>query len=250
MQYEDRLTIATPEGVELELTLAGLGSRLAAALLDTLIKYGVMLAVLLFFGGLSALSESTSEAQDIFLLPLIILTFFVLMFGYDIFFEAFASGRTPGKAALGIRVVREGGRPCGFLAATIRNLVRVVDFLPASYLVGMISVLVTAKNQRVGDLAAGTIVVRDRKMPKNPPPVGATVPPSPQVAGWDVSAITSDELTAVRSFLARRFELDPEARYRLGWELAARLRPKVGGADPSHPELFLEQLAAAKSARM
>ncbi|MDQ3987114.1 MAG: RDD family protein [Actinomycetota bacterium] len=253
MQYEDRLTISTPEGVEIELSLAGLGSRLSAAVIDALIKFALTLAILFTLGGVSASTMDDSNMNYLALAG-VILAIFLTTFGYDIFFEAFASGRTPGKAALGIRVVREGGRPCGFLAATIRNVMRLVDFLPSGYLIGIVSVLATAKNQRVGDIAAGTIVVRDRNAPAYRGSIGTpAAPPSaapPSVSGWDVSAITPDELSAVRSFLERRFELDPEARYRLGWELAERLRPKVGGAEQSHPEFFLEQLAATKTARM
>jgi uncharacterized RDD family membrane protein YckC len=181
---------------------------------------------------------------------LIVLTFLVL-FGYDVAFETLASGRTPGKRAAGLRVVRQGGEPPGFLAAAVRNLLRLVDLLPALYAIGVISILFTSRNQRLGDLAAGTLVVRERRPGRS----ASLLPPASwaaadRFAAWDVSAITSFELVTVRRFLERRFELEPHARVHLARDLAERLRPKVVGApEGTHPEEFLEGLAVAKASR-
>jgi uncharacterized RDD family membrane protein YckC len=248
VQYEDTVTIETPEGVDLNVTLAGLGSRFVAAVIDLLIQVGTLF---IFFFALGIVGEAAGDLGG-FAVAIGALLIFVVVFVYPVLFETLNSGRTPGKAAIGIRAVMEGGRPITFAAAAVRNLVRLVDTLPFSYAVGIVAILVSKKNQRLGDMAAGTLVVRDRK----PEPVAAawvhsmTPQYSYEVDGWDVSSVDEDEIATVRSFLLRRFELTPEARYGLANELAARLRPKVAGYDPNLPsEAFLERLASAKSRR-
>lgn len=247
MEYEDHLTIATPEGLDLDLTLAGVGSRFASALVDNLIQAALVLALLLVLG----LGFGVSASGGGFAAALWVLLSFLVFVGYDVTFEVLASGRTPGKRMNGLRVVREGGEPVTFLASAIRNTLRLIDILPSLYLVGIVSVLVTARNQRLGDLAAGTLVVRERKASA---PTSAFRGPRPRripdVDGSDTSAITADELAAVRAFLERRDALTLDARNHLAETLAARLRPKVAGQILSlHDELFLEAVAAAKAAR-
>ena len=253
MEYEDRITIATPEGVDLELTLAGLGSRFAAALVDGFLQTALVAAlalVLVGLDGFGTLDETGGIGAAIFFVAS-----FLVWFGYDILFEVLASGRTPGKRWNGLRVVRTGGHPITFLPSAIRNILRLVDLLPAAYVVGCISVLVTKRNQRLGDLAAGTLVIRDRRDRRAEPPAlprrFAPRPPEPEtVSAWDVSAIAGDELVAVRSFLERRHDLEDAARHHLAWQLADALRPKVAGAPGDmSAERFLEHLAAAKEAR-
>lgn len=255
MELEDRVSIVTPEGVTLDLTLAGLGSRAVGAILDGLIKSAIIFGTIaLFFGGIGVLDSSTRgnpDPRSALLIGIAIGTviIFVVNFFYDVLFETLASGRTPGKRAAGIRVVRTGGGPVRFVTSAIRNIVRIVDYLPAGYAVGIISVLVTSKNQRLGDLAAGTLVVRERKE-RAPHWTPSLTGPRPETQNWDVSAMTGDELSTVRAFLSRRHGLTPEARGRLAWELSERLRPKVTGAPPDlHAERFLEQIAAAKASR-
>jgi uncharacterized RDD family membrane protein YckC len=241
--YEDRISIPTPEGVELELVLAGVGSRLVATLVDFLIKMAVLFALWL-------LGSAAGGDDGGFLVLLLIVASFLVFFGYDVAFEALASGRTPGKRAAGLRVVRLGGEPVGFMASAIRNLLRLVDSLPGIYAVGTVCILFSRRNQRLGDLAAGTLVVRERRAPLLAALPAASVFGMPDSAAWDVSGVTPFELVTVRRFLERRCQLDPSARGRLGWELAERLRPKVVGAPPDlHPEQFLEAVAAAKASR-
>jgi hypothetical protein len=148
-------------------------------------------------------------------------------------------------------VVRIGGRPVGFVSSAIRNMVRIVDFLPSLYLVGIIATVSTKLNQRLGDLAAGTVVVREK-----PTTIAAAPAPSSPVetdggltGTWDLSAVTNDDLAMVRRFLERRTELTPQARGHLAHELAGRLYPKVIGAPVLPPETFLEYLSAAKAKR-
>jgi uncharacterized RDD family membrane protein YckC len=245
MEFEDRLTIATPEGVDLELTLAGVGSRFASALIDYLIQLLIILALALILGvGIGVEPTSNGYASAIW-----IVAAFLLFVGYDICFEVLASGRTPGKRLNGLRVVRENGAPVTFTASAVRNILRLVDILPGSYLVGIGSILLSSRNQRLGDHAGGTLVVRERK-PLPAEPELRSYRRRVEPPAWDTSAIGTDELVAVRSFLARRDALTWDARQQLAGELAARLRPKVGGATAADaPELFLERLAAAKAAR-
>ena len=258
MDYEDRISIATPEGIELEVTLAGVGSRFVALLIDQCIQWGVLLAFLLALAlGAEASGSDLGGMAGTLAGAFMVLLFFVMMFGYPVYFEARAAGRTPGKRALGLRVVDVDGRPVTFRSSAIRNVVRLVDSLPGVYLVGIIAVLATQRNQRLGDLAASTIVVMERtggrsKKGKQPAWMQPKTleEPSPETATWDVSAITAEELATVRRFLERRSSLTAEARGRLAVELALRLRPKVVGPDPDmHPEELLLELAALKASR-
>ena len=255
MSYEDRISIATPEGVDLELTLAGLGSRSVARLVDQAIQTAVMLALGVLAGVAGAgLGSSSTGALA---LALVVVAVFLVQFGYDVLFEVLASGRTPGKRWSGLRVVRSDGAPVGFVTSAVRNLVRLVDILPVMYGVGMVAVLASGRNQRLGDMAAGTVVVRERREAARVAPVPEGVGRDGVTGGaiaretWDLSAVSAEELATVRRFLDRRSGLTPDARARLATELASRLSPKVvGPAGDAGPEAFLEELAAAKAARL
>jgi uncharacterized RDD family membrane protein YckC len=249
VEYEDRVTIQTPEGVDLQLTLAGVGSRFVAAITDFLIQNALVIAAALALLGGSALTGddvATGLGAALFFIVL-----FLVIFGYDILFEVFASGRTPGKRATGIRVVRSGGEPVGFLTSAVRNVLRLVDFLPFMYAVGIVAILVTRRNQRLGDIAAGTLVVRERLGARRrrtaPRPIER---PVSEASGWDVGGVTGEEVAAVRSFLERRWELEADPRADVARALAEKLRPKVSGAAAGlGDEEFLEALAATKARR-
>ncbi len=242
MQLDDRVTLATPEGVALELILAGLGSRFLARLLDSVIQFGVIVALAF---GLGIAGGGTPG----FVQAIVIIFVFLTIFAYDVAFETLNHGRTIGKQAAGIRVVGQTGEPVRFLASAIRNIARILDFLPAFYLIGTISIIATERDQRVGDLAAGTLVMRDRfpGMARMTAPI--TVNPA-AVATWDVSAIGTGEIQAVRQFLDRRLDLTPPARNYFVADLANRLAPRVAGIPPySHPEYVLEGIVVAKQSR-
>src|SRR5688572_13002889 len=142
--FDDRLAIATPEGVEVELTLAGIGSRFIAAGIDFTIQIVVIiaLAVLLRPAGDAGFAIFTSGA-------------FALIFFYDVLFEVLGRGRTPGKRVTGLRVVGPGGRPIALVRSAVRNILRIIDILPGFYAVGMTVIFITPRNQRIGDLVAG-----------------------------------------------------------------------------------------------
>ena len=241
MLLDDRVTIATPEGVSLELVLAGVGSRFIARLLDTVIQFAIIFAL--------ALGVYLTSAPGIVRAVVRVLLFLVV-FGYDVPFEVLNGGRTIGKLAAGIRVVGNLGEPIGFLASAIRTILRIVDFLPVFYVGGVIAIVATKRDQRLGDLAAGTIVVRDRF-----PGVGrelrapATVPVD-AVATWDVSALDHDDVAAIHQFLDRRLAMTTPVRAYFATELAARVAPRVAGAPwGTHPEYLLEGIVVAKQAR-
>jgi uncharacterized RDD family membrane protein YckC len=244
MEYEDRVRISTPEGVDVELTLAGIGSRFIAAILDLLVQGAVLLAAAVALGVLGG--AGTGLAVAIFSI-----LFFLVFFAYDVLFEVRSRGRTLGKRWTGLRVVRTGGRPVTFVPSCVRNVMRLVDILPAFYAIGMLSIFATPRNQRLGDLAAGTLIVRERSggiRVRSAPAEAALARGSEE--GWDVSAVSARDVGTVRQFLDRRAGLDAGARAELASELERRLRPLVAGApERLDPEEFLERLAATKADR-
>src|SRR5216110_854262 len=159
-QFARRLAIETPEHLVLELELAGVGSRIAAAACDA-----VLLGVLSFgLGlGLAALltGRESAGAWSTLVAVLALLALFLLFWGYFLLFEALNHGRTPGKRLMGIRDVMDTGHPITFAAAAVRNLIRIVDALPFG-MVGLAFVLFHPQNKRLGDIVAGTVVARDR----------------------------------------------------------------------------------------
>lgn len=239
VDLDDRMTLANAEGIDLDLSLAGIGSRGSAVLIDLALQFLVSLVVLavgLSYGGFGVAFAAIFS--------------FLILLGYPILAEGFASGRTVGKAVMRIAVVSVDGTPVPFLAAVIRNVIRVVDLLPGAYFVGIVSVLVTDRNQRVGDLAAGTIVVHTGRPRVADPGFAMMGTLPPESAGWDVSGVTVDEVAAVRSFLIRRGELDQRHRADLAQTLAFQILPKVAGVPlEGGPELFLERIVAVKMAR-
>lgn len=240
MEYADRVEIATPEGVDVSLELAGLGSRFIAILIDTAFKLlliGALFVVLHAIGGGGAVAALVIGA-------------FLIWFFYDVLFEVLAGGRTPGKRASGIRVIGAGGEPVTLLPSSTRNLIRLVDGPLTGFIAGVVSIVASKRNQRLGDMAADTLVVRDAPPGAGSQAAGRTQLPAAHDPHWDVSAVSAEELSAVRQYLDRRWSLEAAARERLAWQLAEGLRAKVAGAPTElRGEEFLERLAAAKAAR-
>jgi hypothetical protein len=132
--------------------------------------------------------------------------------------------------------------------SAVRNVLRLVDGALTLYIAGSIAILATERNQRLGDLAAGTVVIRERRSTTMPQQSRNLFMPPPNVASWDVSAITVEEIAAVRGFLDRRHGLESVHRERIAMELAIRIGAKVVGAyGQIHPEAFLEAVRTAKS---
>jgi uncharacterized RDD family membrane protein YckC len=161
---DEQLTISTPEQVTFEYEMAGIGSRFVAALLDHVIVAAILLFLLCagsFVGQVSLFASGGDAATAYLILAILILIIFLVMFGYFVVFETVWHGQTPGKRAGRLRVIRHNGQPIGAGEAMIRNLVRLADFLPVFYGIGFISMFIDKEARRLGDFAAGTIVVRE-----------------------------------------------------------------------------------------
>jgi uncharacterized RDD family membrane protein YckC len=245
MQTEpDRdLVVATPERVSFDYQVAGLGTRVIAQVLDLLIVFGVLLAV--YFVAIAALVVGTDAATLIFLIGS-----FVVIFGYFWVSEALWSGQTVGKKALRLRAVGDRGEPLTFAQAGIRNIVRIVDFLPYGYGVGLVVLFANGRGKRLGDLAAGTIVVKDSdrvylwQLPgaRAAAPAHEVVVASP--AEVTLRRLDPDLRRLVSSYARRRPDLPLEVRA----QLASQIQPSLRSADPdvfaqSGPLAALDHLA-------
>lgn len=255
MELDDTITVATPEGLELALVLAGLGSRFIAGAIDLVIQ-GILALILLIGTGVTAGVQGGAAV-------VLVIGEFVIWLFYFVLFEMLGGGRSPGKRLTHLRVLRDTGDPIDLRSSLIRNLMRLIDGPTLLYLPSLVSVAVTRRNQRPGDLAAGTIVAREltgsatAADARSPAPVPAARPAAAQTpAGrggaerWDASAVSPEETAAVRSFLERRDGLDADARRELAARLADGLRPKVTGARADvGAEYFLEELVRIKRSR-
>ncbi|HMK63424.1 MAG TPA: RDD family protein [Acidimicrobiales bacterium] len=269
MTLDDRHLIPTPEGISLDLVLAGLGSRIAAFVLDLLVQVVFFVLVVVVVTGTLSGGGQTSALVAAGILSATALLDFI---GYFVLCEMLWSGRSVGKKAAGLRVVRTEGTSVGFWSSLLRNVTRIVDMMPGFlYLVGSVLILVTPKNQRLGDILGSTMVIRERQAafalqrgtPFDDPgywTVPGTVGPSwyapggfvlpPGLSNWDVSAVPEQELVLIRRFLANRNGYRPEARWRLAMELAGRVWPLISGPQaPPPPEELLECVMLVKSTR-
>jgi uncharacterized RDD family membrane protein YckC len=235
--------------VDVALEPAGFGSRFAAALLDGAIQFVVvMLLVMISIPTVMILSTPGGDINwgglsGVFL-AILLLAFGFLFFFYKLLFEAFWNGQTIGKRVLGIRVVQLSGLPAGFLQVVVRNLMRVVDYLPANYLVGAVVVLASRHHQRLGDMVAGTVVVRERRAPAPQLPPAISVAPEYDVTRLQehVLRLTEPDLAAARSFWQRRSQLEPKSRSRVATAVAEGLARRMGWMEPITPtaEHFIE----------
>jgi uncharacterized RDD family membrane protein YckC len=222
-------TVLTPEYVEFRFTLAGLYSRLLAWLIDTcIVLFGtgfVLTALNLVMVGFPGLASALS-----------FIVYFLVDWGYGIALETAWSGQTVGKRALNLRVIQESGVRIGFYHAALRNLARPVDRLPILYLVGGLTALVSGSHQRLGDMLAGTIVVRERRL-KVPSALGTTGEEgllSDPLFVARVKRLSAEERELLLSAALRREELRMEARLKLFSALGARLQDALAMEKPAH----------------
>ena len=241
--------VVTPEAVLLEFESASLGSRLLAILVDLAVQGGVLFAFFTVFG-IATADQSFSTAVAIIVVTVAL---FAVILGYPVAMETLWRGRSLGKAALGLRVVTMEGAPIRFRHAAVRGALGLVDFYVSSGLVATLAVLFSRDNRRLGDLAAGTRVLRERSAA--PPPVAVHFPTPPgyeqYAASLEVGPVTADEYELVRSFLLRVHQLTPVARASLAYRLANPLARKIGHTPPAQvvPETFLVCLASAYQRR-
>jgi uncharacterized RDD family membrane protein YckC len=256
----DELNIDTPELVDIQMPLAGIGSRFIALLVDSLIWFAGLLVVIvliaIFLPGIAAFSEMSAE----WAVAIIFILIFLFHWGYFTLFEAYWNGRTPGKRVARIRVIQRSGRAIGLFESMARNLVRYVDQFPFFYAVGVIAIFVTRQHQRLGDLAAGTLVVRDRL--EEAPLWGesgartftaqifpTTPSPEPHLAyllsATGIACLSSTDLEVLEGFFARRLDLSLPTRQALAERIAAAIQAKSGLEPPTGAsvETFLEATA-------
>lgn len=221
-------SVVIGEAVALELRPARLPSRMLAAAADLSIQLGAFLALIVLVGRLTAGLDSAASAASALVLVIAVAV------GYPVLFETLWRGRTPGKALLGLRVVRDDGGPVGFRQALVRGLVGVFVERPGItlFVAGVVTSLASRQGKRLGDVLAGTFVQQER-VPAAPPSVAPM--PAP-LAGWaatlDLSRLPDDLALAARQLLSRMGELTPAAREELGGRLVRAVAAVVSPPPP------------------
>jgi len=210
---EETLDIQTPENVAFGYQVAGIGSRFLASLLDTILILLLQTVVILVFVLVLSAFDLFGETIAAWVYAVLGIVGFIFFWGYYIFFEMLWNGQTPGKRWVGLRVIRTDGTPITLSESFIRNLTRLVDFLPAMYGIGIISMFLDKQSRRLGDLAAGTLVVHDRA----PISIQALSARRSVIAvqghklvsleGFPLERVTNDDLALIEDFLLRREQL-------------------------------------------
>ncbi|MCC5827913.1 MAG: RDD family protein [Phycisphaeraceae bacterium] len=244
--FMDLLTsidLETPEQVELKLDLAGPASRFAAQMLDWLLQFIVIMVFVIVLVAADALHfmDMVDEMQGGVLMALTIAIVWVFLIFYGFLFEWLMHGRTPGKWLINLRVISESGGPPTVLALFLRNVLRFADFLPTVYMLGGIVCALNARHQRLGDMAAGTLVIREQAPDQRYMPAAAHDLPRAASSMADTS-LTQEETQLLRRFFERRAELTDDARYRLARRLAEQLFRRHGGDHSLSDEKYLEAL--------
>jgi uncharacterized RDD family membrane protein YckC len=207
----DTLRIETPENVSFAYPVAGLGSRFMAAIVDTLLIALLQILVDLLLG--LTILQNMESALASWLVAIYSLIGFAFLWGYYIFFELLWNGQSPGKRWVGLRVIRTDGMPISAAESLIRNLVRTVDFLPVGYGIGVVTMFINGQSRRLGDLAAGTLVVYDRHAEALPI---LTYGPGVILPGGDrstetfdlpVEKLTNENILLIQQFFSRRMDM-------------------------------------------
>lgn len=260
LESSETLVIETPERVPLEFALASIGNRFLACAFDhamQVIIIGVAALIVFITGNFDLLGEKFFDAPK-WLQAALVIFLFVVFSGYFVLFEYFWNGQTPGKKLLKLRVIREDGRPVTFWEAAVRNLLRLFDMMPAPviplYSVGLISVFASKRDQRLGDLFAGTLVVREREAEAptfdqvfNSPTSDSALRRSFKQINFagNVKVVTETEIEVVENFLRRRWDLPDRPREWMAWRIAlpilSKMQPIIDPQTFTY-EAFLEEL--------
>jgi uncharacterized RDD family membrane protein YckC len=247
IETEETLIIETPERVPLAFALASIGNRFLAVLIDHFLQYMAILVVAWAFISWSGAGDMNSIERDELMsqmskwtIALMIIILFLIFSGYFIFFEWLWNGQTPGKRLLKLRVIREDGRPITLWEAIARNLLRIFDAIPGFffpvYSLGLISIFLSSRDQRFGDMFAGTVVIRERT--DEAPTFEETFSNQISDAAFrrvqkrtdfqaNVNLVTQDEIEVVESFLRRRWDLTERQRLWMAWRVALPLMYKI-----------------------
>jgi uncharacterized RDD family membrane protein YckC len=244
MSSADKLTIETPEQTSLEFPLAGIGSRFLAVALDMLLQFAIYLVLGLIAGLVASFGIAANWGKQSAFAILIFIAFAV-QFGYFATFETLWNGQTPGKRWTHLRVIQDSGRPISAYDAILRNLLRIVDSLPSLYAIGIVTMLISKENKRVGDYAAGTVVVHEKPLQGVDSIWSVTAAPSQALPTIPSAQLSPDELQLVETFFERRANLDPDVRRSMARQIAQRLGERLNVPSESRPdaENFLEALA-------
>ena len=251
----NQLSIETPEQVDINYQQAGIGSRFYAALIDTLLL--TLIALIGFYVNRGFISE-LGDILGNWLGALGGVVVFAVFWSYYMVFEITTNGQSPGKRALGLRVIKEGGYPVSFADSAIRNLVRIADFLPFFYGVGLCVMLVNRNWQRLGDLAAGTLVVKtapanlthkDARLQIDTQPINISSQTFAYAAWIQPGLVTEAELDVIREYLARRSTLSDSRRSQLARTIASPIVSKMGGTGSISYDKFLEEVYVLKTSK-
>lgn len=241
----DQLSIDTPEQIELNYRIAGVGSRFCAAFIDT-----CLIAILLAFGWFVIIRTFSGDGfggilSSWFIAIMGVVTFAIL-WGYYIVFDLITNGQSPGKRLLKLRVIKENGYPVSFVDSAIRNLVRIVDFLPGFYGIGVVAMMLDRKWRRLGDLAAGTLVIREgaELIPNQLATPVAAKKHFTYADAIQPDQVTEMELSTIREYLSRRRTLSIRRRSQLARTIGAPMAQRMGLRPPIDYDLFLEEIFA------
>ena len=249
----EQVSVETPEQIDINFQQAGIGSRFYAALIDTL------LLTLISLVGYYVNRQFISELGDVvgnWLGALGGIIVFAIFWGYYMVFEVTTNGQSLGKRALGLRVIKDGGYPISFADSAIRNLVRIVDFLPFLYGVGLICMLINRNWRRLGDLAAGTLVIKTARTNLKLTSEGSqannqsiSIPPRELIyTAWiQLALVTETEFAIIREYLARRATLPGYRRSELARTIASPIVEKMGGTGSIDYNRFLEEVYMLKT---
>jgi len=255
-QTDEILSIDTPENVVFDYSLAGLGSRFLAALVDTLFIGLLQVVTLLPILYLLFQDNFFSEETSAWAIGLLGLVSFVFLWGYYILFEVIWNGQSPGKRMVGIRVIRRDGTPVTLTEVLIRNLVRIVDMLPTAYGVGVVAMFIDKYSRRLGDMAAGTLVIHDsgplsmESMSPQRDSQTLTSLTQPDLLDFPVAQLTNSDLQFLEEYIDRRHSLPN--RLELGRQVLKRLYTRVGKPEhplPEQPDLLLNAIMKAARAK-
>lgn len=263
IETEETLIIETPERVPLAFALASIGNRFLAVAIDHVIQYLSIFIVAWIFATISNIGSDITMLEKVEEMPkwtiaIMIVVTFLIFASYFILFEWLWNGQTPGKRLLKLRVIREDGRPITLWESVARNLLRIFDAVPGFvipiYSIGLITIFLSNRDQRVGDLFAGTVVIRERT--DEAPTFKETfssrisdaafirVQPKTEFQA-NISMLGEDEVEVVETFLRRRWDLSDRQRLWMAWRVALPLMYKL---KPSYKlenfsyEGFLEEI--------
>lgn len=228
----DKLTIETPEQTALDFVIAGIGSRFLAIAYDVLIQLLVGLVVGILGAIALGVVFASAPKAGMWVGALLLFFYFLLYFGYYAIFEICWNGQTPGKRKVGIRVIKDDGRPLTPAESIGRNLMRIVDWLPFFYGVGIVSAFLTKGTKRLGDLVVGSLVVREASLKELKPiwQTSTVSAMSPVIAGSSplgADRLSPEEFALIESFLSRRSSMDSGLRWRIADEVLRTVHDKL-----------------------